>query len=525
VARPLRCRLERRRRLEWERESAAVRVVLVSTYELGHQPFGLASPAAWLQARGIEVSCLDLSREALPEEPMRQADLIAFYLPMHTATRLAIAMLGRVRSLNARAHLCFYGLYAPMNEAHLRALGAQTILGGEFEAGLAQLAERLRDAGSGPNAAGSADGQQAPREGVISLERLKFLTPQRAGLPALDRYATVVLPDGSRRIAGYTEASRGCKHWCRHCPIVPVYQGAFRIVQREVVLEDIRRQVAAGAQHITFGDADFFNGPAHALAIVGELHREFAALSYDVTIKIEHLLDHAEHLPALRETGCLFVTSAVESVDDEVLARLDKGHQRADFLRAVELFRQAGLTLAPTFVPFTPWTTLDGYLDLLEVVAEQQLVANVAPIQLAIRLLIPAGSRLLELPEIRGHVDPFDHEALVYPWRHADPRVDALASEVSRAVARGEKFGRTRLEIFSRIALRACEFAGRPAAGLENSLLRMGAAPAVAHLDEPWYCCAEPSAEQFAAIHGGLPTPGPRTPAQAPRLAPTDGFI
>ena len=233
---------------------------------------------------------------------------------------------------------------------------------------------------------------------MISLDRLKFLVPDRSGLPPLREYAHLLMPGGERRIAGYTEASRGCKHLCRHCPIVPVYNGVFRIVPREIVLEDIRRQVDAGAEHIAFGDPDFFNGPAHALSIVEALHREFPRISYDVIIKIEHLLrSPAEDLAKLRDTGCLFVTSAVESLDDAVLARLDKGHTRADFLSVVQRFRALGLVLQPTFVPFTPWTTLASYRDLLEVIAAQNLIENVAPIQLGIRLLIPAGSRLLEL--------------------------------------------------------------------------------------------------------------------------------
>src|SRR5438093_620059 len=78
-------------------------VVLISTYELGRQPFGLASPAAWLRRAGARVTCLDLSREPLREEPVRQADLIAFYVPMHTATRLAVEVLPAVRKLNPRA--------------------------------------------------------------------------------------------------------------------------------------------------------------------------------------------------------------------------------------------------------------------------------------------------------------------------------------------------------------------------------------------------------------------------------------
>ena len=118
-------------------------IVLISTYELGRQPFGLASPAAWLRARGHGVVCLDLSREVLDEAAIRAADLIAFYVPMHTATRLAAGLIAPVRGMNPRAHICFYGLYAPVNEEYLRGLGVGTILGGEFEEGLANLAARL----------------------------------------------------------------------------------------------------------------------------------------------------------------------------------------------------------------------------------------------------------------------------------------------------------------------------------------------------------------------------------------------
>lgn len=468
-------------------------VVLLSTYELGHQPFGLASPAAWLAEIGANVACLDLSREDFREAPIREAALIAFYVPMHTATRLAIALLPRVRELNPHAHICFYGLYAPVNAEYLRELGAQTILGGEFEEGLVHLVERL-----------TCKANSAPKSEIaepqISLNKQKFRVPQRAGLPTLAKYAHLIMPDGGYRVVGYTEASRGCKHLCRHCPIVPVYDGSFRIVQREIVLEDIRRQVGGGAQHISFGDPDFFNGPTHAIAIVQEVHREFPNLSYDATIKIEHLLNHAEHLPTLRDTGCLFVTSAVESVDDLVLDRLAKGHMRTGFVRVVEIFRNLGLTIQPTFVPFSPWTTPRSYLDLLQVLAEQDLIENVAPIQLAIRLLIPAGSRLLDLPEIRDGVEPFDAAALVYPWKHSDPRVDALASEISQIVEREEKLRRNRAEIFTQIwhaAARVCEDAPQIPGVLRAP---QAARPAIPHMNEPWYCCAEPSSDQLVSI-------------------------
>jgi Radical SAM superfamily len=463
-------------------------ILLISTYELGRQPFGLASPAAWLRVAIARVKCVDLSRETLDEEDVRGANLVAFYVPMHTATRLAVALLPAVRELNPRAHLCFYGLYAPVNEAYLRRLGVGTILGGEFEEGLRWLAERLnaesKRAANG--AAGTANEQPSQQEAVISLARQKFITPDRSGMVPLEKYARLVMPDGVMRTVGYTEASRGCKHLCRHCPIVPVYNGVFRVVDREVVVADIRQQVAAGAQHITFGDPDFFNGVGHAMPLVEAMHREFPGITYDATIKVEHLLKHQDCLPRLRETGCLFVTSAVESVDDAVLEKIEKHHTRADFLRVVELFRSEGLALQPTFLPFTPWTKLEGYCELLEVLRDQELVENVAPIQLAIRLLIPAGSRLLELKEIRDAVGAFDEAALVYPWKHADTRVDRLCEQVQGIVHSGEKMGRARARIFERVEDAAFAAAG---GGITRSALpALVSRAAIPYLNEPWYC-------------------------------------
>lgn len=453
-------------------------VVLISTYELGHQPFGLASPAAWLREAGAMVTCFDLAVTGLDHNAVAAADLIAFYIPMHTATRLAVAFLPQIRQLNPQAHLCFYGLYAPLNEDLLRGLGAQTILGGEFETGLVSLYRRLAQADSHPL------DQPEPR---IALQKQTFQVPDRQDLPPLSKYAFLTLAENEQQAVGYTEASRGCKHLCRHCPVVPVYQGRFRVVQADVVLADIRQQVEAGAAHITFGDPDFFNGPGHALAVVEALHREWPTLTYDVTIKVEHLLKQQRHLPQLRDTGCLFVTSAVESVDDQILAKFDKGHTRADFVNVVDLFRQLGLTLNPTFVAFNPWISLHGYLDFLNLIAELDLVENIAPIQYAIRLLIPAQSRLLELPEVQNNIGDFDSQGLVYPWQHRDPEVDQLQQTILNQVQQSEQAGLSRSDLFSLIWQQVQRALGQADVNSTLPAFSLAAAP-IPHLSEPWYC-------------------------------------
>jgi radical SAM superfamily enzyme YgiQ (UPF0313 family) len=457
-------------------------VLLISTYELGRQPFGLASPAAWLQNAGFSVECLDLSRDQLAEAAVMRADFIAFYVPMHTATRLAVQALDAIRQMNPRCHICFYGLYAPVNEKFLRKLGAQTVLGGEFEEALVQAARRAEDRNSG---AGSRSAPGSQPEPVISFSRLAFITPDRSGLPELSRYAHLEQAGSEPRITGYTEASRGCKHVCRHCPIVPVYQGRFRIVPPDVVLADIRQQAAAGARHITFGDPDFFNGIRHALAIVTALHREHPSLTYDVTVKVEHLLRHAGHILTLRDTGCVFVTTAVESMDDTTLARLEKGHTYADFLRVLELFREARLALAPTFIPFMPWTSLEGYAEFLDTLARLDLADNVPPVQLGLRLLIPAGSRLLELGEIRRVIGPFSEREMVYPWKHPDPRVDALYERVQALIREGLRQKTSRRLIFNRLQALARQTLGLAPAPVTPILPSRASIP---YLTEPWYC-------------------------------------
>lgn len=449
-----------------------MRVLLISTYELGRQPFGLASPAAWLRNAGADVTCLDLSRQPF-DAAAPPPDLAAFHLPMHTATLLAAPVLERVRQTYPDAQVCCYGLYAPLNADWLRSLGVRHILGAEFEPALVELALAIGSGRTPPPAA---------LDTPAALPRPAYVTPDRSDLPPLSRYASLQV-GSERRTVGYTEASRGCKHTCRHCPVVPIYAGRFRVVPVDVVVDDVREQVRAGARHITFGDPDFFNGPSHAMRVVERVSQACPGVTYDVTIKVEHLLRQRRLLPRLRETGCLFVISAVESFDDDVLRIFDKQHTRADVQAALELCRAAGLTLSPTFIPFTPWTTLDGYCDLLAEIDRLGLVDLVAPVQLSLRLLVPEGSLLLGRPELRPHLDSFDAARLVYPWRHPDPRVDRCCEAVGALV--GRRINASRRDVFGAVWQLAHKLAGRPPA-------RRAAHPAprtaVPYLNEPWYC-------------------------------------
>ena len=462
-----------------------MKVVLINPYELGRQPFGLAQPSAWLQQAGCDVHCCDLSIQKLEVALFEDAGLVAIYVAMHTATRIALEALPKIKAFAPQAELCIYGLYAPMNADLFRSLGVKTVFGGEFEPGLVSLAKRLMN--------GNTDNQVEPS---VCLDKINFILPDRSGLPALSNYAKLVLPNGETHTVGFAESTRGCKYFCRHCPVVPVYQGKFRVISQDIVLEDIRGQVAAGARHISFGDPDFFNGPGHALKIVRALHTEFPEITYDATIKIEHIVQYPDEIRALRETGCLFIISAVEAVDNTILGYLDKGHTRADFVQALSFLRETGIDLLPTFVAFTPWTTLEGYRALLNDLIDLQLIECVAPVQLSIRLLIPQGSYILKLDNLAGTVFDFDPKLLGYRWNNPDQRVDALQKGIQAWVFTAEEQGLDRQTIFQGIRDLAYE-----ASALQAPPLPVGYIDKpVPRLSENWYCCAEPTCEQLTSI-------------------------
>ena len=498
------------------------RILLVSTYELGHQPIGLAAPAAALRAAGHEVRTLDLAVDTAPPGLLRDVDLVAISVPMHTAARIGLKFARAVRAAAPHVTIACYGMYASPLHAQLTGPDrADLVIGGEYEGGLLALAERV--------AVRASRDAAIPGAGATpSLARQQYPIPDRRALPALGRYARVRRADGEH-LAAYVEATRGCAHACAHCPITPVYGGALRLVQRHTVLADIAQQIEAGARHVTFGDPDFLNAVPHSLAIVDALHARWPEVTYDATIKVEHLIEHGDLLPRLRKTGCIFITSAFESCNDAILATLEKGHTRADMAAALAAANAAGLPVRPTWVAFTPWTAMDDVIEMLDFIAAHHLERHVQPVQYGLRLLLPPGSPLVARLEAEGRLGPFDGDGLTYTWRAEDPRVDALQAALAALVeAAAEPAGTAACDCgddacavasevedaaitFARVRDAAYAAAGRPAPrGMAADAAGPASAAVVPGLTESWFCCAEPTAQQLTAFHLDDIGAGPR---------------
>jgi hypothetical protein len=278
-----------------------------------------------------------------------------------------------------------------------------------------------------------------------------------------------------------------------HCPVPVVYDGRVRPIDEEAVVADTAQLVALGARHLSFGDPDFLNAPLHAARTVAAVHAAFPDLTFDCTVKVEHILRYRDLWPAFASAGCLFVVSALESVDDATLERLDKGHTAADGAQAIQLLRRHGIELRPSLLPFTPWTTPGDVVALLDFVAAHDLIPNVDPVQYTIRLLLPEGSLLLAHPDVVGRLGDYDAERLSFTWTAADPRADLLQATLAALVTAALGAGQSHQAIFMDVNAVTRALAGAapihwvPGAGA-------GDRP---RLTEPWFCCAEPTEGQF----------------------------
>src|SRR2546425_1170808 len=374
-----------------------MRVVLVSTYGVGHQPLPVASPAAALRSAGAEVRCLDLAVERWDPQWLEWGEAVAFSVPMHTAMRLALRAAEALRSRRPELPLCLYGLYAPVSRDLTVGRLVDSVIAGEYEPALVAWVGGLA----------RAERSDSPGAEVVHLGRERFELPARELLPPLERYARLVLGD-EERLVGYVEASHGCVHRCRHCPVPAVYDGRIRIVQKDVLLPDVERLVEMGARHLTFGDPDFLNGVKHSLGVVRAVHERFPELTFDCTTKVDH-------------------------------------------------------------------------------------------VQYMIRLLIPEGSLLLGHPDLESHLEPYDAERLAYPWSAAVPTADELQAQLAVIVERSVADAQPLATTFSEIRRAALAAAGLQR---EDHELDPGCIEERPRLSEPWFCCAEPTENQFAPLAG-----------------------
>jgi len=429
-------------------------VLLLSTYDLGHRS-QLGALLRGALGAALSVRACDSEGDEL-QRAIEDAAAVIVHAPMLTGALLARDVLEEHRRSLAARRVILVGSYAST---------LALSLGTQAPPNLAVI-----DREDPVLVRAAIDGTPPPPRGGRRLYDGRRATARPI---TNDRHLEHA---GTIATTGYVETTIGCRHRCRHCPIAGAWNGRLVTLDVASILEDINEQVAKGAAHISFGDADFLSAPRHALGVLEEAHARHPGVSFDVTIKISELAAEPKLALRLQELGVLFVISAVETLRDDILERLGKGHCRSDVYAVRDALFEAGVGMHPTFIPFTPWSRLEDVVDILAFVWSSHLEDVVEPVQYGIELLVPATSLLQPDPAFGG----FDPRALGHTWDYEDSRLKGLARQIRAAAAR------------------ACSYAVGFQAVWEllggGSLPDRGPrrAPEAARMSEAWFCCAAP---------------------------------
>ncbi len=471
--------------------STPMKVLVISSYELGRQPQSVAEVQNLVESLGHRVSVLDLS---LPDDMDRQlhqasndllwpegsyadltkafadTDLFLLSTPMLTAATMAKRLVKAISKANPAAKIAAFGLYSDIvltdSIPHIDA--AMT---GEY----LPLIEEWLAAGLPSNHRATSNRPSRHSTNTVI---------ERTSLPPISAYPGIVV-DGVHKLVGHVESTRGCRHSCLHCPVPTAYHGRIQINPVDTILTDIRGLLDQGATHITFGDPDFLNAPIHASKIIEGLDALSSEdISFDATIKVEHILKYPSLIEKMAASGCSMITSAVESLNDEVLSRLDKGHTAEQAYEATEIVQKLGITLHPSFLPFTPWTTNRDLADIVDYCYHFGLEEVVEPVQFGIRLLLPPGSLLLSSENRDFEILDYDPTTMGYRWQHSDRRIDELAIKVASLAEEATYAKQSNLETLHAIRHIAYQFIDK----VPPAITRGTTIQSSTKLAEPWFC-------------------------------------
>ncbi len=468
-----------------------MRILAISTYDLGTQPLILARIKSELRDPLYEVRTIDLSLSELTNDDISWPEVVIFSIPMHTAMALTKELVTKIRSLRDDIKLCFFGLYAPAAlSANLLSTNDIAIAGTGFDTLISWLKTL------------TANSNKQYEHGKVyvdigTVQPKNHLLPDRSSLPSLESYVHY-LADGVTKTVATLEVVSGCSHHCRHCPVPVIYKGKTRKAPEEEILADARQQIENGASHIHFSDPDFFNRPQYGMSIMSRLKSDFPHLSFDATIKISHILKYRHLLKDLSEKDCNLLIAALEQVNNDTLKILDKGHTKEEAELAFRLLRELGIEPRPSLLPFTPWTTPYDIVELLDFIYENDLVWNVDPVQWSIRLLLPPGSLLLDSTErtLLSSLGELSEDGLSYEWKSPEPVLDELAREIGVLAEDAvddspqDAYFRIRKLVFDTLKITYYE------PKIKESSMSKIPGNLRPKLSENWFCCAMPTNNQ-----------------------------
>lgn len=391
-----------------------MKIILISTDEVGYQPLGLATVIPFL-TDWAEVSVSDRSISLNPIS--LHYDLIAFSVATFGAISSTVELAKTLRKEGYSNPFIFYNQYAIVQPDTFLLDDACFVINGVYEPVLLNIVKALQEHKSVQSVDFVLSKTNSEAKKLLKLNT--FFVPDRSVLPPLSQY---VKRKGS--IVGNVETMRGCAHGCTYCSVFAAYQKRVIKIPIEIVLADIAQVVKMGAKHITFIDADFFSTGKRGITIIERMHMLFPDLTFDLTMRLDDAIRYREYFPDLKQWGCVEVTTAIEFPVETVLNEIEKKISLADIEEGIQILQKANIEINPTFITFNPWVTMAQIEGLDEFLKDLKLGSTLKLEQAITRLLLFKGSPLLEHEKIKTLC--LTDRGTFFDWNHPDQEVDEM---------------------------------------------------------------------------------------------------
>jgi anaerobic magnesium-protoporphyrin IX monomethyl ester cyclase len=162
--------------------------------------------------------------------------------------------------------------------------------------------------------------------------------------------------------------AKSCPFSCAFCGF-PQRAGKYTYLAVDLVEQELNRLADLGSvSTITFLD-DTFNVPKPRFK---ELLRMMIRNRYGFRWNSFYRSDHGdeEAIELMRDAGCEGVFLGVESGSDAMLKRMNKSSRRQHYMKAIPLFRQAGISTYASFIVGFPGETEETVEETLSLVEE-----------------------------------------------------------------------------------------------------------------------------------------------------------
>jgi hopanoid C-3 methylase len=317
------------------------------------EPLGVESVAAAARRAGHSVRVLDLqvfshadlARELADFRP----DAVGFGLNYLANIPEVIDL---ARAIKRRLPDCFvfaggHSLSFIADHVLGQAEGAiDAVVRGEGETAVGPLLAACRDGGPLRDLPGVVT-PTGPGAAPIMLDSLDDIRPARDLMRRRKRYFI-----GTLDPCASIEFTRGCPWDCSFCSAWTFYGRSYRRVSPEAAAAEM---AGIAEPHVFIVDDVAFIRPEHGDAIAAELERRRIRKEYYLETRSDVLLRNTEVFQRWTRLGLKYMFLGMEALDEEGLALFRKRVSRDENMRALEVARRLGISVAVNLIVDPDW--------------------------------------------------------------------------------------------------------------------------------------------------------------------------